>query len=257
MKIAVCLKQVLSRDEEIYLDQSMPWIQERNARYDINEADSYALEEALRLKEQEGGQVLLVSLGPDRVCTVLKDGLAKGADRAIHICTGSYWEMSTYRLANTLGSLLHQECVDLVLVGMQSDDRGNGQLAPNLGRSLAMPHATLVSEITVDSDKLIRLKRELEGGRVEELVITRPCVLSIQSGINKPRYASMKGIMTAKKKTIESKYLDKLDNDSYPDDVMLTRMYLPAKNTECRMIDGNDAAEVANVIPYLKSAVAS
>ena len=253
MKIAVCIKQVPAKDRRFLLDKSARWIQESNVSFEMNEADAYALEAGLQLKEQHGGEVLLVSLGPKRVCSVLKDGLAKGADWAIHVEMDKYSSISTHALANVLGRVLQRECVDLVLAGVQSDDRGNGQLAPNLGHALGMPHATMVSEIVCEPECRLRLQRELEGGCLEELEIILPCVLSIQTGINKPRYAGMKGIMLAKNKKIESLSLKELGLENIVDDVVLTRIYVPMKSTACKVINGNDEKAIDDLVNYLNA----
>lgn len=252
MKVAVCIKQVPPRDGPVSLDKSAAWIHEKDTSFEVNEADTYALEEGLKIKEQQGGEVLLISLGPDRVVSVLKDGLAKGADRAIHVKMESCSSLQPNMLADIIGSVLQEERPDLVLMGMQSDDRGNGQLAPNLARALGMPHATLVAEVVVADDGL-RLKRELEGGRLEEIAILLPCVLGIQTGINKPRYAGMKGIMSAKKKKIDYRTMDDMSRQIESGGELLTRIYVPMKSKTCRMLDGNDAAAVDDLVTMLNT----
>jgi electron transfer flavoprotein beta subunit len=256
VKVAVCIKQVPAKDGPFALDKSALWIQERDIGFEVNEADAYALEEGVKIVEQQGGELLLLSLGPDRVCSVLKDGLAKGAHRAIHVSMEDCNALLPHTLADIIGGVLQDECPDLVLVGMQSDDRCNGQLAANLARALKVAHATLVAEVVWTENEL-RVTRELDGGRYEEIAISLPCVLGIQSGINRPRYASMKGMMAAKKKKIERRTLEEPSPGNDAGGVSLRRIYVPAKNKSGKVVDGNDSAAVADVVAVLNEVVAT
>ena len=167
----------------------------------MNEPDTFALEEALRLKEKHGGKVVALSLGPERVKQTIQEALAKGADRGIHIADDHFAQLDPLGTAKVLAAAIAKEKYDLVLTGLQSDDHGFGQTGVLLAGLLNLPHATIIMQIDVQDGKM-KLKRELEAGWFQRIECPLPAVLSIQSGINKVRYATMKGIIAAKKKQI-------------------------------------------------------
>src|SRR6202167_5165337 len=200
MKIVVCIKQVPAKDAPLAItDQS--WIRETDIGFEMNEPDSYALEEALRLKEKHAGEVIAVSMGPERVKQTIKEALAKGADRGAHILDDKAYMLDPLGAAKSLAAAIEREKPDLVLTGLHSEDQGSGQTGVLLAELLGLPHATIIMQIEVQGERL-RLKRELEGGFFQWVELPLAAVLSIQSGINKPRYATLKGIMAAKKKEI-------------------------------------------------------
>src|SRR5216684_3163542 len=177
------------------------WIRETEIGFEMNEPDSYALEEALRLKEKHTGEVIAVSMGPDRVKQTIKEALAKGADRGVHIADDKAHTLDPLGAAKSLAAAIEREKPDLVLTGLQSDDHGFGQTGVLLADRLGLPHATIIMQIGAEGDHL-RVKRELEAGWFQWVELPLPAVLTIQSGINKVRYATLKGIMSAKKKEI-------------------------------------------------------
>src|SRR5262245_42137192 len=205
MRIAVCIKQVPTRDWQPKLNESRTWIREPDASFEMNEPDQYALEESLRLKEKHGGEVVVCSAGPARVAQVIREALARGADRAIHVEDDGLSTADAFVVADALAAAMKEENFDLVLTGLQSDDQGFAQTGVVLAARLGRPHATIVMEVQVESgDKAgqVRVKRELEGGWFQWVSMPLPAVLTIQSGINQLRYATLKGIMAAKKKEI-------------------------------------------------------
>ena len=201
MKIAVCLKHVVTRDAAVRVDEARTWIRDRDASFELNEPDAYALEEALRLKEKQGGEVIAVSAGPARVTQALREALARGADRAIHVEGDALAKADASVVGKSLAAALKDEKVDLVLTGLQSDDQGFAQVGVILAEVLGLSHATIVMEVQVTGDGL-RVRRELEGGWFQWAAMPLPALLTIQSGINQLRYATLKGIMAAKKKEI-------------------------------------------------------
>jgi electron transfer flavoprotein beta subunit len=201
MKIAVCIKQVPTRDWQPRLNESRTWIREQDASYEMNEPDAYALEESLRLKEQHGGEVVVCSAGPSRVAQVIREALARGADRAIHVEDDSLASADAFVVAGSLAAAMKDEKFDLILTGLQSDDQGFAQTGVILAERLGLPHATIIMEVQAAGGAL-RVKRELEGGWFQWVKMPLPAVLTIQSGINQLRYATLKGIMAAKKKEI-------------------------------------------------------
>ena len=201
MKIAVCIKQVPTREWQPRLNDDKTWIREQDASYEMNEPDAYALEEALRLREQHGGEVVVCSAGPARVQQVIREALARGADRAIHVEDDRLAAADAFVTADALAAAMTDERFDLVLTGLQSDDQGQAQTGVVLAERLAMPHSTIIMDVQI-SDSSLKVKRELEGGWFQWIAMPLPALLTIQSGINQLRYATLKGIMAAKKKEI-------------------------------------------------------
>src|SRR6201984_1099242 len=194
----------------------------------MNEHDSYALEEALRLKEKHGGEVIALSLGPERVKQTIKEALAKGADRGIHIADDQFAQPDPLGSAKALAAAIQKERADLVLTGLQSDDRGFGQTGVLLAALLDLPHATIIMQIEVQDGKM-KLKRELEAGWFQGMECPLPGVFTIQSGINKVRYATLKGIMAAKKKEIATIARESL-GVAHETTQKIDKIYVPTKN---------------------------
>jgi len=201
MKIAVCIKQVPTREWQPRLNEAGTWIREQDASYELNEPDAYALEEALRLREKHNGEVVVCAAGPARVQQVIREALARGADRAIHVEDESLGSADAAITSAALAAAMSEERFDLVLTGLQSDDQGHAQVGVMLAERLQIPHSTIIMEVQVEANRL-RVKRELEGGWFQWIAMPLPALLTIQSGINQLRYATLKGIMAAKKKDI-------------------------------------------------------
>ena len=201
MKIAVCIKQVPTREWHPRVDDAGTWIREGDASYELNEPDAYALEEALRLRERHGGAVVVCSAGPARVQQVLREALARGADRAVHVDADWLGRSDAFVIAEALHEALKDESFDLILTGLQSDDQGHGQMGVVLAERLGVPHSTIIMQVEI-TDGQLRVKRELEAGWFQWVTMPLPALITIQSGINQLRYATLKGIMAAKKKEI-------------------------------------------------------
>ena len=210
MKIAVCIKQVPTREWQPRLNDDKTWIREQDVSYEMNEPDAYALEESLRVREKHGGEVVVCSAGPARVQQVIREALARGADRAIHVEDAALGAADAAAAAAALAPAMAEESFDLILTGLQSDDQGHAQFGPVLAARLGMPHSTIIMEVLVTDPSTgsgqrgaLRVKRELEGGWFQYVGLPLPALLTIQSGINQLRYATLKGIMAAKKKEIK------------------------------------------------------
>ena len=203
MKIVVAIKQVPARDSQLRASSDGKWVDESDLSFEINEPDAYALESALQLKEQNGGEVVVLCAGPDRVSSTIREALAKGADRAIHIESENLNTMDALGVARLLASAVKQESPDLFLTGLQSDDLGYGQTGVVAAELLGWPHATIIMEMTVEGDAL-KVKRELEDGWYQHVTLPMPAVLTIQSGIAKLRYATLMGIKKAKTKEVKA-----------------------------------------------------
>src|SRR5579862_3234554 len=202
MKILVSIKQVPSRDSQLRIDASGRWIQENDLTFEINEPDAYALEEALQLKEKHGGEVVALLAGPARASQTIREALAKGADRAIHIEEENLTAFDTLGIATLLAKAAEPEKPDLILTGLQSDDLGAGQTGVVMAEVLGLPSATIIMAVE-SAGAGIRVKRELEDGWFQNVEMPLPAVLTIQSGINKLRYATLMGIKKAKTKEIK------------------------------------------------------
>ena len=201
MKIAVCIKQVPTREWQPRLNDSKTWIREQEASYEMNEPDAYALEEGLRLREKHSGEVVVCSAGPARVQQVIREALARGADRAVHVEDDGLGAADAFMAAEALVPPMKDEAFDLILTGLQSDDQGHAQFGPVLAEKLGVPHSTIIMEVVAEGGSL-KVKRELEGGWFQYVTMPTPALLTIQSGINQLRYATLKGIMAAKKKDL-------------------------------------------------------
>jgi electron transfer flavoprotein beta subunit len=203
MKILVCIKQVVTREWQVRVNDAKTWVRDQDASWELNEPDAYALEEGLRLKEKHGGEVVVVSAGPARVVSVLREALARGADRAIHVSGDHLATADAFGVADAIAAATADEKPDLVLTGLQSDDQGFAQVGVVLAERLGAPHSTIIMQVDVQGAD-VRVKRELEGGWFQWVSMPLPAVLTIQSGINQLRYATLKGIMAAKKKEIRA-----------------------------------------------------
>ena len=240
MKIAVCIKQVVTREWPLRVDEATAWVKDQDASFEMNEPDAYALEEALRLKEQHGGEVIVCAAGPARVAQVIREALARGADRAIHVKSDDLAVADAAAVAEGLAGALRGEAVDLVLAGLQSDDQGFGQTGVALAELLDIPHATIIMEVEV-ADGQLRVKRELESGWFQWITMPTPALLTIQSGINQLRYATLKGIMAAKKKEIRTVTPESGVRARHK----ILNLYVPEKAKQTQFIDGspNEAAK--------------
>ena len=248
MKILVAIKQVPERDAQIRVAADGKWIDEDDLTYTINEPDAYALEEALQLKEKNGGEVIVLCAGPERVTNTLREALAKGADRAIHIESEDLGSRDTLGLAELLAEAVKAESPDLILTGLQSDDLGLGQTGVVLAELLGIAHATIIMQVEVIGSGL-RVKRELEDGWFQHVEMPLPAVLTIQSGGNKLRYATLMGIKKAKTK--ETKTVAASAAAEAPA-LALERVYLPEKQKKTTMLTGSPTEIAAQLVEKLK-----
>jgi electron transfer flavoprotein beta subunit len=257
MKIAVCIKQVPTREWQPRLNDAKTWIREQDVSYEMNEPDAYALEEALRLREKQGGEVVVCSAGPARVQTVIREALARGADRAIHVEHDSLGGADAFVIAEALAAAMKGENFDLVLTGLQSDDQGHGQTGVILAERLGIPSSTIIMEVQIDPSTgsgqaaSLRVKRELEGGWFQWIAMPLPALLTIQSGINQLRYATLKGIMAAKKKEIAAISRASLGIVSEPTQ-RLERIYVPQKAKKTEFLSGTPKEAAAKLVEKLK-----
>ena len=254
MKIAVLIKQVPVSDSTFRPAENELWIEEGHIQYEMNENDSFALEEALLIKEKQGeGEVVVVCMGPSgRAPRVIREALAKGADRALHIVEEDSFETDPHQIAHILFESIQSESFDLIFSGLQSVDLGMGQTGVLLGAMLGMSTATLAMSTEIQENK-IRVKRELESGWFQWVTLPLPASVSIQSGINTPRYPSPKGIMGAKKKEIKT--TNKTDLNLSEGLQKVTRIYNLETDKQTEYIEGDPDVQVARLMDILKSEV--
>jgi len=247
VKIAVCIKQVPTREWQPRLNDDKTWVREQDVSYEMNEPDAYALEESLRLREKHGGEVVVCSAGPTRVQQVIREALARGADRALHVEDDSLGAADAFTAAAALAPAMAEQKFDLILTGLQSDDQGHAQFGPVLAEKLGIPHSTIIMEVLVDGANL-KVKRELEGGWFQHVAMPLPALLTIQSGINQLRYATLKGIMAAKKKEIAKVAAPA----GLAPRLKVVALHTPQKSKQTVMIGGSPAEAAKELVKRLR-----
>ncbi len=253
LKILVCMKQVPQKDAPLKLNDSGTWIRE-DVSYEVNEPDAYALEEALRQKEKHGGEVVVLTAGPARAQQVLREALAKGADRAIHLEDGAFASLDALNLARAIASAIQAESFDLIFTGLQSDDYGYAQTGVILAELLGWAHATIIMQIE-KTDSGIRVKRELESGHFQFVDMPLPSVLTIQSGINKLRYATLIGIKQAKNKPLRKVGLAEVKSFVSSNLQNIERLYVPQKTKNTEFIEGTPSEVARKLADTLRNEV--
>jgi electron transfer flavoprotein beta subunit len=239
MKILVLMKQVANKDAILRINREATWVEEGDLSFEVNESDGYALEEALRVREKLRGEVIVCSMGPQRAKSVIKDALARGADRAIHVVGDKLAHLSPYAASSVLVEAIRSEQPDLIMTGLQSDDYGYAQTGVIMAELMGLPHATIVIEVDASGDKL-RVKRELESGWYQWYTMPTPALLTIQSGISQIRYATLKGIMAAKKKEIKE-VTPPEEIVSRPSHQRIQKIYFPQKTKQTQFLGDGDA----------------
>lgn len=264
MQILVCLKQVVASDEVMRVHPSGAWIEESDASYAMNEPDSFALEEGLRLKEKHGGEVIAVSAGPARAGSTIREALAKGADRGILVEDERLSNSDSLSTARALAAAIGREKHDLVLTGLQSDDAGFGQTGVIVAELLGLPHATLIMEVNAGimeasagimeagAEKTsVRVKRELEAGWFQYVELPLPALLTIQSGINTVRYATLMGIKKAKSKPLARYTCEDLGIEIKPAQIV-RRLYTPERSKQTQFLEGAPGEVARQLVDKLK-----
>ena len=253
MKILVCMKQVPQKDAPLKLNESGTWIRE-DVSYEVNEPDAYALEEALRQKEKHGGEVVVITAGPTRAQQVLREALAKGADRAIHLEDNAFVGLDALSTAHAFAAAIKDEQFDLIFTGLQSDDYGFAQTGVVLAELLGWPHATIIMQIEKTGSG-IKVKRELEAGYFQFVEMPLPAVLTIQSGINKLRYATLIGIKQAKNKPLRKVSLAEVQQALGTNLQKIERLYVPQKSKKTEYLDGPPAEIAKKLVDKLRNEI--
>src|SRR3984893_6046927 len=245
------MKQVPQKDAPLKLNDAGTWIRD-DVSYEVNEPDAFALEEALRQKEKHKGEVVVVTAGPARAMQVLREALAKGADRAIHLEGDGFVGLDAYNTARAIAAAIKDEKFDLIFTGLQSDDYGFAQTGVILAEILGWPHATIIMHIE-KNDPDIRVKRELEAGFFQFVDMPLPAVLTIQSGINKLRYATLIGIKQAKNKPLRKVALADVQSAIGQNLQKIERLYLPEKTKKTEHIEGSSAEIAKKLVDKLRN----
>jgi electron transfer flavoprotein beta subunit len=249
MKIVVAIKQVPSRDSQLKVNASGTWIEDADLAWEINEPDAYALEAGLQLREKLTGEVVVLCAGPESASQTIREALAKGADRAIHIETAGFTD--PLALARVMAKALEAEKPDLVLTGLQSDDLGYGQTGVILAEVMGLPHATIIMNVE-PAGSGITVKRELEDGWFQQVEMPLPALLTIQSGATKLRYATLMGIKKAKTKEVKRIAAAELGGVGGGTSIRLDRIYLPEKTKRSQIFDGSPSEAAAKLVEKLR-----
>lgn len=258
MKILVCMKQVPQKDAPLKLNESGTWIRD-DVSYEVNEPDAYALEEALRQKEKHTGEVVVITAGPARAQQVLREGLAKGADRAIHLEDNGFVGLDALNMAKAFVAAIKDEKFDLIFTGLQSDDYGYAQTGVIMAELLGWPHATIIMEIQKSdgggANSQIKVKRELESGFFQHVNMPLPAVLTIQSGINKLRYATLLGIKQAKNKPLRKVIMDEVKSALGENLQKIEKLYIPQKSKKTEMLEGSPGEVAKKLVDKLRNEI--
>jgi len=254
VKIFSCIKPVVDPATRLSVNESRTWIKTQDMTFVASEADNYALEEALRIREKQSGEVVVLSLGREEAAKVLRAGLAMGADRAIQISDSKPRNAAEFRVAEALARAIQKDGgADLVLAGVQSDDLGTGATGVMLAEFLGWVHATVAIAVQANPEAgTVQVERELEGGVIESVELSLPAVLTIQYGANQPRYASLKGIMAAKKKPFDVWSIDDFgveDNDALMD---IKELAIPDKKSRVEILSGTPEESVTLLVEKLR-----
>jgi electron transfer flavoprotein beta subunit len=251
MKIAVCVKQVPDTETRIRIAADGKGILDSDVSWVISPYDEFAIEEALRIKEAKGGEVVLLSLGPDRVLTALRNGLAMGADSAVHLKDPLFDAADAFGTAKALAAALKIVGADLILMGQQGVGGDHSQMPGLVAETLDLPQVTVAVKVEVQDGK-VRVGREIEGGR-EVWETSLPAVISAQKGLNEPRYASLKGIMAAKKKPLEVKDAAALGLSAaeLAPKTRVTSLELPPARQAVKMIEGDAPTQARELLRAL------
>ena len=254
MKILSCIKPVPDPSSRISINETKTWIKTQDLTFVANEADNYALEEALRLREKHSGEAVVLSLGGEESARVLRAGLAMGADRALHIHVEKAHTLGEFATAEALAAAIKKDGgADLVLTGVQSDDLGTGATGVMLAEFLGWPHATVVIAIEADPEtKQARVRRELEGGVIESDELPLPAVVTVQYGANQPRYASLKGIMAAKKKPFVVWSAADLGVSTTESGLEVKELAIPEKKSRVEILQGTPEEAVTSLVEKLR-----
>ena len=251
MNILVCMKQTFDTEERIVLEDGE--ISEDGVEFVINPYDEYAVEEAIKLKEKHGGEVTVITVGPERAEQALRTAMAMGADKAVIVDSEDLEDADEYTIAKVLAEVIKEREYDIILCGYMAVDDGSAQVGPRLAELLGIPHISTIVKLTVDGEN-VEVEKDVEGD-VEIIQSKLPVLVTAQQGLNEPRYPSLPGIMKAKKKPLERLDLDDLDLDE--DDVEAKtetlEIFLPPKKESGKILQGELSDQVKELVQLLRN----
>ena len=256
MKIMVCIKQVPHQDARLDVNGAGTWIAEDNIKFEINQYDQHALEAALALKDKDAStEVVVVSVGPERVTQSLRTALGMGADRAVHVKDAAADGSDALGTAKILAAIGKTESPDMIFAGFMADDGNFAAVGPMLATLMGVPHTTTAVSFAKENGT-VRVERELEGGALEVVEVKTPCLVTTQTGMNQVRYASLKGIMAAKKKPIDVKSVADLGLTGQVGEaaakVKVEKLYTPARGQGAEMLSGSVDEIVTKLVAKIK-----
>ena len=254
MKILVCIKQVPDMESKFKLNGESNWYEGTDLAWRMNEYDEYAVEQAVQLKEQVGDSDLtILSIGPDRVKEMMKKALAMGCDRGAHVADDDFFKKDPYEIASVIAEFAKDKGFDMIFTGMQSQDRGSGQVGVLVAEMLGLPSITTIVAFAFEGDQ-ITAKRELEGG-IKAIVKTKiPAFVTCQLGLNTPRYPTLPNIMKAKKKELLSVPISELLKVEGKQET--AKMYFPEKKGGGLVLEGDVGDLADQLIKILKDKTA-
>lgn len=249
MKLLVCIKQVPDMESKFRIDADGVWYDRGDLAWRMNEYDEYAVEQAVRQKEQSDGDLTVLCIGPDQVKETMKKALAMGCDRGVHIADSHSYLKEPYQIATMIAEFARDKGFDVIFTGMQSQDRGSGQVGVMLAELLGMTAITTVVDYSSDNGSVV-VQRELEGGVKAKVKAALPVLVTCQLGLNTPRYPTLPNIMKAKKKellTIGAETLQQAESMQ-----TTVRMALPEKRVGGLFLEGEPGAIADKLIAILK-----
>lgn len=251
MNILVCLKQTFDTEERIVLEDGK--ISEDGVEFVINPYDEYAVEEAIKLKEEHGGEVTVITVGPDRAEQALRTAMAMGADKGIIVDSEDLEDADEYTIAKILAEVIKEQEYDIILCGYMAVDDGSAQVGPRLAELLGIPHISTITKLTIDGEN-VEVEKDVEGD-VEIIQSKLPILLTAQQGLNEPRYPSLPGIMKAKKKPLERLDLDDLDLDEEDIEAKTETLevFLPPKKEAGKILEGELSDQVKELVQALRN----
>lgn len=251
MNILVCLKQTFDTEERIVLEDGQ--ISEDGVEFVINPYDEYAVEEAIKLKEEHGGEVTVITVGPDRAEQALRTAMAMGADKGIIVDSEDLEDADEYTIAKILAEVIKEQEYDIILCGYMAVDDGSAQVGPRLAELLGIPHVSTITKLTIDGEN-VEVEKDVEGD-VEIIQSKLPILLTAQQGLNEPRYPSLPGIMKAKKKPLERLDLDDLDLDEEDIEAKTETLevFLPPKKEAGKILEGELSDQVKELVQALRN----
>ncbi|WP_210610854.1 electron transfer flavoprotein subunit beta/FixA family protein [Priestia flexa] len=248
MNILVLVKQTFDTEEKINIINER--IVEEEAEFVVNPYDEYAVEEAVRLKEQYGGEVTVITLGPERAESALRTALAMGADKAVLVNSGDV-ALDEFSVGKILAAVIKDREYDIILCGNMAVDNGSGQIGPRLAEELKIAQVTAITNLEIN-DKKAYIKRDVEGD-IESIEVLLPLLVSTQQGLNEPRYPSLPGIMKAKKKPLERLELEDLNFNNELPRTVVTTTFLPPKKEAGYILSGEIEEQVKQIVNILNN----